>query len=111
MACNNIAKNVLRLVKNPKTMTVHLSELADAAEKFCPDAIVMSGTFADFDYYNPEHIASFKKFIRETKIPVLAICGAHQLVGMAFGAELKTLDDLDLAKNARTAWSNTSIVL
>jgi len=98
MACNNIAKNVLRLVQNPRTMTVHLSELADAAEKFCPDAIVMSGTFADFDYYNPEHIKSFDKFIHETKIPVLAICGAHQLVGLAFDAPLKTLDDLDLAK-------------
>jgi len=96
MACNNIAKNVLRLVKNPKTMTVHLSEIADAAEKFRPDAIVMSGTLADFDYYNPDHIASFKKFIHETKIPVLAICGAHQLVAMAFGASLKTLDDLEL---------------
>lgn len=98
MACNNIAKNVLRLVKNPKTMTVHLSEIADAAEKFRPDAIVMSGTLADFDYYNPDHISSFKKFIHETKIPVLAICGAHQLVAMAFGASLKTLDDLDLDK-------------
>ena len=98
LACNNIAKNVLRLVKNPKTMTVHLSELADAAEKFRPDAIVMSGTFADFDYYNPTHIESFTDFIFETKIPVLAICGAHQLVAMAFGAKLKTLDDLELAE-------------
>lgn len=97
MACNNIAKNVLRLVKNPKTLTVHLSELADAAENFCPDAIVMSGTFADFDYYNPAHIASFTRFIHETNIPVLAICGAHQLVAVAFGAKLKTLDDLELA--------------
>ena len=97
MACNNIAKNVLRLVKNPKTMTVHLSEIADAAEKFRPDAIVMSGTFADFDYYNPDHIASFSEFVKETKIPILAICGAHQLVAIAFGAGLKTLDDRDLA--------------
>jgi len=98
MACNNIATNVLRLVKKPRTMTVHLSEIADAAERFRPDAIVMSGTFADFDYYNPEHIASFKNFIHETKIPILAICGAHQLVGLSFGAELKTLDGLDLAE-------------
>jgi GMP synthase-like glutamine amidotransferase len=98
MACNNIAKNVLRLVKNPKTMTVHLSELADAAKQFMPDAIVMSGTFADFDYYNPDHIASFTEFIKETRIPVLAICGAHQLVAMAFGATLKTLDDLELSE-------------
>src|SRR5689334_6187720 len=84
MACNNIAKNVIRLVRNPKTMTVHLSEVADAARQFSPDAIVMSGTFADFDYYNPEHIESFAAFIQKTKIPVLAICGAHQLVALAF---------------------------
>jgi len=98
MACDNIAKNVLRLVKNPKTLTVHLSEIAEAARHFQPDAIVMSGTFSDFDYYNPEHIEKFRKFIHETKTPVLAICGAHQLVGYAFGAKLKTLDDLDLAE-------------
>lgn len=98
MACNNIARNVLRLVKNPKTMTVHLSEIEDAARQFGPDAIVMSGTFADFDYYNQDHIENFKSFIHKNKTPVLAICGAHQLVGMAFGAELRTLDDLALSK-------------
>jgi GMP synthase (glutamine-hydrolysing) len=97
MACNNIAKNVLRLVRNPKTMTVHLSEIAGAAEQYAPDAIVMSGTFADFDYYNPEHLNSFAEFIRKTRIPVLAICGAHQLVASAFGAKLKTLDDMELS--------------
>jgi GMP synthase (glutamine-hydrolysing) len=95
LACNNIAQNVVRLVQNPKTMTVHLSELSQAAADFEPDAIVMSGTYADFDYYNPEHLASFREFIHSTKIPVLAICGSHQLVGQSFGAELKTLDDLE----------------
>ena len=65
---------------------------------FRPDAIVMSGTFSDFDYYNPDHLDRFKSFIKQTKIPVLAICGAHQLVGEAFGAKLKTLDDLELAE-------------
>lgn len=98
MACNNIAKNVLRLVKQPKTLTVHLSEIARAARDFRPDAIVMSGTFSDFDYYNPEHITAFTEFIGDTKIPVLAICGAHQLVALAFGAKLKTLDDLELSE-------------
>lgn len=94
MACDNIAKNVIRLVQQPKTLTVHLSEIAAAAKTFNPDAIVMSGTLSDFDYYNPAHLASFGKFITKTRIPVLAICGAHQLVGMSFGADLKTLDDL-----------------
>jgi len=97
MACNNIAQNVIRLVQNPKTMTVHLSEVAAAARDFTPDAIVLSGTFSDFDYYNPADLKTFRDFIRSTKIPVLAICGSHQLVGMSFGAKLKTLDDLELS--------------
>lgn len=92
MACNNIARNVLRLVQNPKVLTVHLSEIAEAAEAFNPDAIVMSGTFSDFDYYNPEHIEKATNFLAKTKIPVLAICGAHQLVAMCFGGKLTTLD-------------------
>ncbi|MBA3633791.1 MAG: hypothetical protein H0W58_13440 [Acidobacteria bacterium] len=95
MACNNIAQNVLRLVRQPKTLTVHLSEVAEAAQTFNPHAIVMSGTLSDFDYYNPEHLEKFKRFIHQTEIPVLAICGAHQLVGMSFGSRLTTLDDLE----------------
>jgi GMP synthase (glutamine-hydrolysing) len=98
LACNNIAQNVVRLVQNPKTMTVHLSELAQAVDDFEPDAIVMSGTYADFDYYNPEHLASFREFICSTRIPVLAICGSHQLIGQSFGSKLKTLDDLELSE-------------
>jgi GMP synthase (glutamine-hydrolysing) len=98
MACNNIANNVLRLVKQPKTLTVHLSEVAEAARSFNPDAIVLSGTFSDFDYYNPAHLSKFADFVKETKVPILAICGAHQLVAVAFGSKLKTLDDLDLSE-------------
>jgi GMP synthase (glutamine-hydrolysing) len=98
MACDNIAKNVIRLVRQPKTLTVHLSELANAAESYRPDAIVMSGTYSDFDYYESAQLEAFRKFIHTTRIPVLAICGAHQLVGMAFGAELKTLDELPLSE-------------
>ncbi|MGQ0541248.1 MAG: type 1 glutamine amidotransferase [Blastocatellia bacterium] len=98
MACNNIAQNVVRLVQNPKTLTVHLSELENAARDFEPDAIVISGTFSDFDYYNPAHLESFEQFIKKTKIPVLAICGSHQLVGHSFGSKLITLDDFELSK-------------
>jgi GMP synthase-like glutamine amidotransferase len=95
MACDNIAKNVSRLVQQPKVLTVHLSEVGEATRAFNPDAIVMSGTLADFDYYNPEQLKKFEKFIKKTKIPVLGICGAHQLIGMSFGASLKTLDKLN----------------
>lgn len=98
MACDNIAQNVIRLVRQPKTLTVHLSELASAAEQYGPDAIVMSGTYSDFDYYEPRHLEAFREFIHRTNVPVLAICGAHQLVGMSFGADLRTLDELPLSE-------------
>jgi GMP synthase-like glutamine amidotransferase len=98
MACDNIAKNIIRLVRQPKTLTVHLSEIASAAKQYKPEAIVMSGTYSDFNYYDPDQLDAFREFIHATKIPVLAICGAHQLVGMSFGAELKTLDELPLSE-------------
>jgi len=95
MACDNIAKNIQRLVKQPKSLTVHLSEIAEAAESFEPDAIVLSGTLSDFDQYNPRFLKDFREFITTTRIPVLGICGGHQLVGFSFGGVVKTLDGLE----------------
>jgi GMP synthase (glutamine-hydrolysing) len=95
MAIENILNNVSRLVKDPTTEVAHVSEIAEAATRFQPDAIVVSGTLRDFDYYQQSIIDSFSRFIRATKIPVLAICGGHQLVGLSFGARVITLDKLE----------------
>lgn len=95
MAIQNILDNISRLVKRPTTEVAHLSEVANAAENFKPDAIVLSGTLRDFDYYQQSIIDEFAQFICHTKIPVLAICGGHQLVGMSFGVRVVTLDKLE----------------
>lgn len=95
MALENIVSNVERLVKHPSTHISHLASVALSAERLKPDAIVISGTLRDFDYYNPQVIETFGAFIRETRIPVLAICGGHQLVGLSFGARVITLDRLE----------------
>ena len=95
MAIENIVSNVERLVKQPVTQVAHLASLAIAAEQFQPNAIVISGTLRDFDYYNPAVLETFARFIRTTTIPVLAICGGHQLVGLSFGANVITLDRLE----------------
>ncbi len=95
MAIENILNNVSRLVKRPTTEVAHLAEVADAAKRFAPDAIVLSGTLRDFDYYKQSILDDFGRFIRTTQIPVLAICGGHQLVGLSFGARVVTLDKLE----------------
>jgi len=95
MAVENILNNIARLVKQAETRVAHVSEIAGAAAEFAPDAIVLSGTLRDFDYYQQSILDSFGSFIRGTKIPVLAICGGHQLVGLSFGARVVTLDKLE----------------
>jgi GMP synthase (glutamine-hydrolysing) len=95
MAIENILNNVSRLVKRPTTEVAHLSEVTEAAKRFAPDAIVLSGTLRDFDYYQQSILDDFGAFIRQTRIPVLAICGGHQLVGLSFGARVVTLEKLE----------------
>lgn len=95
MAIENIASNIARLVKLPETKIVHLTEVAEQQEEFRPDAIVLSGTLRDFDYYNPEILEGFSRFIKTTTTPVLGICGGHQLVGLSLGARVVTLDQME----------------
>src|SRR5437868_128288 len=63
-----------------------------------PDAIVLSGTLRDFDYYKPEMLEGFGNFIHSTRTPVLGICGGHQLIGLSFGARVVTLDQQEQEK-------------
>lgn len=93
MAMGNIETNVRKLIRQPEVRTIHLSKLNETTvREFDPDAIVLSGTLRDFDLYSDDLIEGFNCFIKKTSVPVMAICGGHQLVGQAFGASITTID-------------------
>ena len=76
MAMSNIENNVRKLIRQPEVRIVHLSDLNEqTVREFDPDAIVLSGTLRDFDLYSPDLIAGFNQFIKQTRVPVMAICG------------------------------------
>jgi GMP synthase-like glutamine amidotransferase len=95
LALDNIVNNIKRLVQEPEIRVAHISETVEAAEEFRPQAIVLSGTLSDFDYYNPEMLRRFARFAVQTTIPILGICGGHQLIGLCYGVRCVTLDNME----------------
>src|SRR5215210_1982131 len=59
LALDNIVNNIKRLVEEPEVHVAHLSEAVEAAEQFRPEAVVLSGTLSDFDYYDPGMLRRF----------------------------------------------------
>ena len=93
LALANIEHNIRNLAETPEIKVMHLSEVSrETIDAFDPDAVVLSGTLRDFDYYDDDMVAGFADWVRATDVPVLGICGGHQLVGLSFGAEIITID-------------------
>lgn len=57
-------------------------------------AVVVSGFYTDFEHYGEEALAGMRAFLLQIAVPLLAICGAHQLLASAYGGEMATMGPL-----------------
>jgi GMP synthase (glutamine-hydrolysing) len=81
-------------------------------------AVVLSGHSTLIDDYDQQALAPLLGLIRETPMPLLGLCGGHQLIGLAFGtapapmgrlASGETDPKAELAPGMRKEWGPSRV--
>ncbi len=61
-----------------------------------PVCVLISGLIAPWTDYKPADLEAVFGFLREASLPVLGICGGHQVIGRAFGVPVAPMEGREL---------------
>jgi GMP synthase (glutamine-hydrolysing) len=62
--------------------------------RLAPDAVVMSGFARSFQDYDPASFHPVCEWVSAAEVPILALCGSHQLLGYLFNGDLQRCERL-----------------
>lgn len=67
----------------------------DRVKSLRPSHIVLSGQSHPWDQYSPESLAGVFEVIKKASQPILGVCGGHQQMALAFGAQVDLMARLE----------------
>jgi GMP synthase (glutamine-hydrolysing) len=60
-----------------------------------PSHIILSGQSHPWENYSPESLAGVFEVIKHASQPILGVCGGHQQIALAYGAEVGLMERLE----------------
>ena len=60
-----------------------------------PSHIILSGQSHPWDQYSPESLAGVFEVIKQASQPILGVCGGHQQIALAYGAEVGLMERVE----------------
>jgi len=97
-SANRIASAVRRLTGVPVKIEHFKNVTLEKVIELAPVGILLSGQGAPWDEYKLEDLRGIHRTIRETQIPILGICGGHQLIVLAEGGRVNRIKRLKPGK-------------
>jgi len=64
-------------------------------EELRPKAIILSGFGFSFSEFDPKSLFPLEEVIKKAEVPILAICGSHQLLGFMYNLDLHSVSRLE----------------
>lgn len=79
-----------------EVLTERFSEVSlERVRDLNPSHIILSGQSHPWERYTPKSLAGVFSVIREANRPILGVCGGHQQMALAFGAEVGLMGRLE----------------